>query len=324
MSSLKIKKTSALAAFGLFAAALYAYFISQHVFFWRYAHDSSDIHNYIRNFDRLDTFLFYRLNSWVDFFSNEVAFHYLYQSMSHSLGDPLVALQVISAVSVALATYSIFPRVVSSFPVFIFVLHPRLLDLFSSQQRFALAISLFIFILVLNPKWFRMPLIASVAFIHSFFSIIFALTFAFSRLSEKSSTLSKYLLLAACAAFIVVAREFLLLSIGDRRADAHQGAAVGGLYLLMFIGTYFVVFLTNRRIVDEIFGFMFSFVAMLAMLSSIAGFYSERFFSASILLFLAFAARNRVNSLGLIVPVLVLNIILSYHFWIRSMGLGLS
>ena len=93
---------------------------------------------------------------------------------------------------------------------------------------------------------------------------------------------------------------------------------------MMFIGTYFVVFLTNRRIVDEIFGFMFSFVAMLAMLSSIAGFYSERFFSASILLFLAFAARNRVNSLGLIVPVLVLNIILSYHFWIRSMGLGLS
>lgn len=318
MNSLKVNKKSAYALLGLFFALLYAYFISQHVFFWRYASDSSDIHNYVQNFDRLNTTLYYQLNSLLDFINREVLFHYIYQSLAYFIGDALVALQLISAVSIFLAAYSVFPRFSSSLPFLVFAFHPRLLDLFSSQQRFALAISIFVFLFTANLKLLRIPLLASLTSIHTFFVVYFSMSILFSLCLRKTSILTKYFTLLVLALVFVFARDIILLALGDRRAEAVGDASVGFLYLTMFIGTYFAILINNKNIVDDLFGLLFVFTAMLAVFSAFAGLYSERFVSASIIFFLAFAADNKVQGSRTIAIILFINTLLSYYFWLKN------
>jgi hypothetical protein len=318
MQVIQIKRSSAYAAFGLMCSGLYAYFVANFVFFWRYASPSSDIHNYVAGSDRYINYLAYRTNSWIDYISNEISFHYIYMSISQAVNDPIFGLQLISVFSSVLIFYAVFPRRISVLPLFSLILHPRVLDLLASQQRFALAMALFIVIILFMRGSNRGLATIPVATFHTFFIVPAVLTFAFDKLNERFDLKTKYIALAMASVLFVFGQEAALGFIGDRRAETFDGKSFGFYYLLMWILTYSAVIVSNRRVVDNVFGFLFVFTAMLSVLSASLGLYSERYVSASILFLLMFASSKKTINIKFISLVVLLNMLLSYYYWIGN------
>lgn len=318
MKMITIKISSIYALLGLALCVAYGYFLSGVVFFWRYANPSSDIHNYIAGSDRYRTYLIYRTNTWLDYFSNEISFHYVFMLISDQLKNPVFALQLISFFSAALIFYNLFPRLMSSLPLFIFIFHPRVLDLVSSQQRFAFTVALFIIVVRHSQGIKRGLLSIPLATLHTFFIVPAFLLLLFNNFQNYLNLKSKYISLFLFCFLLIHGQQFFLNYIGDRRADIVDDQSFGLAYLFMWTLTYLTIVIFNKRIIENVFGFMFIFVSFLAVISSIHGLYSERYVSSSILFFLAYASTEKVKNTSVLSGIFFLNMSLSYYFWIEN------
>ncbi len=295
----------------------YVFTVTKVIFAWRAQNTSSDISNYVSGYDRYVKYIADRTETWLDYIVNEAVFHYLYYEMSEFFGDPFVALQVIAGVSSTIIFLALLPQNSSQIIYLVFLLHPRVLDLLSSQNRFALAIATFILVLKYSQSRFRGLFVSPLATIHTFFLAASAFVLFFDRYMVRRSLILAYIQIVAIAFVLVFGAEVILSFLGDRRAESLDvNKSFGLAYLAMTTLTYGAIVYTNRKIVMDLFGFLFVLTGTLAVFTALMGGYAERFVTASLLFFLAYSSKNRIRSSNLVLFVLLVNLTLSLFYWL--------
>lgn len=295
----------------------YIYVVTQVVFVWRVQSLTSDISNYVSNYDRYIRYLHARTETWLGKITNEVSFHILYYRSSEFFGDPLIALQVLSGICSAVIFFAVLPKNRSQVIFLFLLLHPRVLDLVSSQIRFALAISVFLLVLKYSQTRLRGFLVLPISTVHTFFLVASSLTVFFDFFFKSKGRFGLYVQTILIACVLVFGAEAFLYFIGDRRAEGVDvNKSFGIAYLLMTTLTFGVVLHANRDIIYDLFGFLMVVVFFASVFTSLVGGYAERYVASSFLFFLAYASRNNLIGSGLLALVFLLNFSFSLLYWL--------
>lgn len=305
--------------FGAFLVIPYVFLVTQTVFLWKQENLKGDIANYISLYDRYARYIAYRTQNWLDYITNETVFHYLYYELSKFLDDPQAALQVLSGAASLMTFFALLPRRRANMIYMILLLHPRVLDLMSSQVRFALAISIFVLLIKFSSSRLRGIYSMPLATIHTFFMAASVFVIAFDKYLSRRSTFMAYAQAVGISIALVFGAEVVLSFLGDRRADwSDINKSFGAAYLAMTVLTYIPIVYTNRNIVFHVFGFLFVVTGISAVFTSLAGGYAERYVSSSIIFLLAYSSQASVKKPIIVFPILLVNLILSSYFWLQG------
>ncbi|SFP43770.1 hypothetical protein [Qipengyuania nanhaisediminis] len=312
-----IRKSKIYASLATILVIPYVFIVTQVVFLRKIQSDRGDIAGYIANYDRYVEYISYTTRSWIDYITNETIFHYIYFELSQYLADPEFALQVLAGLSSAVLILAVFPRDKSNIVFLILLLHPRVLDLMSSQIRFAVAISMFIVVLMAIQNRMRGLFALPISTIHTFFLAAGLFTAFFDHYLYKRRIIHAYAIALSIALVLVFGAELFLSYIGDRRSELNDGAKSFGLaYLVMTLFTYLTIIHQNKKMVYNVFGFLCIVSGASAIFTAIIDGYAERYVSSFIVFFLAYASQVKIQNTIFVFPVVMLNLLLSLYFWI--------
>lgn len=301
-------------------AVIFGLFISYPIFNLRLANDGSDIHNYIRLYDRFSSFVGFEGLTWLEYLTKEVLFHYLFEVLSVLLGSPEFALRFISFVAASAVFYKSITTGAGWLPVSILLaFHPRFLDLFSSQQRFALALAVFVVLCgALRGRWLAVSAVGLGA-IHTYFVVLGGAVVVrkVSRVMLGDSRVRLFCVALVLAFVTTVLSEYILDMVGDRRIDADR-KTLGGLYAVMWLITYGVILFSVPNLILSLPGFLFAMSAASAVLATLSGIYAERFVAASIVFLMISSVRLDAGALKAVFLVIALNLVFSHYYWVQS------
>jgi hypothetical protein len=322
-----VRKTTIISMLIIVVSIIYAFVIAVFVFEYRYALLSSDIHNYIRYYDRYSLYYYEYSLTVIDFIRSEIVFHFIYENISNILGGPKLALQYISFWSALVISITVLLKKNNYYSFVITMLlltHPRILNLLSSQQRMAFAISIFLLLYSDNKKYIFKYIGIMTATIHTFMAVIWAFIIGQKYIYEllligknKREISIYYLIWIVMLAFMLISlQEVMLTLIGDRRIDV-ASQTIGIYYTIMWIGTLTVIVVLYPKVVNNVMGMLFVFCGALAIFSTLYGYYSERYIALAYI-FLSFMpfdiTRNRKI---IILCIIVVNYTLSMYYYIR-------
>jgi hypothetical protein len=166
---------------------------------------------------------------------------------------------------------------------FLLLLNPILIDLVSSQLRFALATSLALLLYDKGGWAFRAGLLIVLASVHTAMILILPVLWYSELLADKLRGRPAwqpwiYILVPVGIALLVLgpAREYVLGSVGDRRteyASARQGLGYVSVWVLYLV----VVLLHGRKLFGHHIGIVAVFFVALFLAMNSAGLYGLRF-----------------------------------------------
>jgi hypothetical protein len=323
---LKLHKNSYYAInFALFfrfcLAAAFGFLASSILFDLRLESPSSDIHRYLQLYDRYSAYIAERSSAFLDLFTNEVPFHFIYEKLSELLGDPDLALRSFSFLSAAIimffATAGNWVRKLSGVMI---LSHPLVLDLVSSQQRMALAIALFLFVSHVVQGGRASLITFILGTIHTYMaalSIFQAFFYFVVRFFPNKRILFLLLGVVVFAVSVTVLKDVILFLLGDRRAGAAETPTMGVNYALMWLGTYAAISALYPKLFLNVWGFMFLISAVATILGAITGVYSSRYAALSVIFISLLVQRMKIGTnFFIVLAVYFLNLVLSYAYWV--------
>lgn len=272
------------------------------------------------------------------------------ETLSELTASPLLALKVISCVAALVFIVALLRRRAENWLLSLLILlHPRFLDLVSSQQRSALALALFISALDAQTWVRRWALYALATSIHTVgaalvvSSVIYsmgdripALLFRSSRetspdrpcdhdsrlgnggrwISEEGLqtliVLGGILLIASLLSFGL---ESLGSLVDDRRTLAGYRSG-GGMYMGMWLGTFVAFVLLRPDLMLDVSGYFFCTFMLAATLGWFSGAYTARYIAISIPFLALSTAQFSRRDWALFFPIITLNTGLSYWYWL--------
>ena len=297
------------------------------VFDHRLASPATDLHSYIANAHRADWFPRSYFQNPVQFLSNEVHFHLWLSWLSRLLGGAEPALRVLTAV----ATFGVLlllsrGAAVRRVLVLLLLVHPRVLDLLTSQTRFALATMFFLIAIELRSPIFRYSVALIAVSFHFYFAIMFVLLVV-SDLANRVSSLQPTLearrltslltavVVASFGATAVWASGDLLGLIGDRRYGG-GATSVGDMYFVASVGLLIGYLVWNARRVNRFPLLALLFVAASFTAAHLVDTFSSRYLAFAMVL-AAYTMPTRFTDLGFVLlPPYLVFLGVSYYYWL--------
>lgn len=317
---MRFKKTTLWLFTRILISSLFGVVIATMVFDIRLAEISSDIHAYVANYNRHSKYLSRSIMSPIDFVLREVPFHFVYEEIAAFLNDPYLALRIFSFFSAATILFVASGATAYSLPLALFILvHPRVLDIFASQQRVALALAIAVIGVQVSTRIVRWGLILTASTFHTYiFNFAFVVSGLWLRSSFKSTKWRLVILFVIgllSIVFFVIAQQWILAVLGDRRASYGE-IRIGVYYVLMFAVTFSVIMFLDKKIWTELFGFLVIVSFVSAVVSVFLGLYWSRWIGLA-LIFLALSGFSpRGQALLVFGGVYGLNLLLGYYFWL--------
>ncbi len=306
-----------------FMATAFGIFVSTIIFNFNNSIATSDINNYVNNFNLFSAVLSARIAGFFDLFRYEVFFYVFYEWLSELLGDPLEALRLLTLLAsitmFMLAAKSPGYRLSVSTALFALSLlgHPIILDMLSSQQRSALALGLIALALKsLQSRYLANTALLLISAIHLsslVILVIYNLYFISNRFEMVRRSYQLNVFIALFSSFLFVAFKDIALSLlGVEKA----GGAGGFLYSAMWAGLLALLVAFNGKRID-VFLFIAYSLLSLGVISFFFNDYSSRFFAQGLIFYGLSTVRPRnASHKAVLYSSYIFTLIISYLYWL--------
>lgn len=286
----------------------------------------ADTVNYLERmnfFNENPSYLFGQLEQPL-FYLNEPLWAFLLQFLSLLPIEHSISLKILTAFT----TYLIIKYVCensSIFFAFLIAINPIFIDLVASQQRSAVAFSIYLYLFSMREnrvKW--LFFILSLA-IHSSMLIMLGIDFIIRRSLDNKISINLKLLFVVFSALLLsliiyYGYGIVLSYIGDRRANANY-VSVSILYsaFWMFILLMLIVYsFFYPKLMVGYFQFTSVFLLTIFISFSLLSFYSSRFIAYALPFLFISVFKIRYLSHYFLTFCLVLNTIIQYVYWSGS------
>jgi hypothetical protein len=238
-----------------------------------------DLQNYIERFDATSFGVSFAHKTWSEVVTTEVGWAWWIDRLLHYGLSVDQALQVSSLLALILTVSAMSYRT-NKWWIPLFLINPSAIDLFVSQVRSAVALSIVLFALVFLRIRYVLTGTALAATIHTG-SPLFLPPYFVNIVNTRRFNFNKWLItgtMAAIALSLVIFQQTILSSLGDRRSDYAASAESGRLFALSWIIILLVYLILSKRMLS-LYGVIFTFLIVMFSSSYFFGLYAARYAS---------------------------------------------
>ena len=259
--------------------------------------ETGDDENYIAYLDYIDSLRSY--NGLINFIYGERLFYNFYFFLSLYFKDVIIALSIISGIG----WYLIYQVSLRRNSIFFLLLHPLVLDMYTSQFRSAFALTLLV--LFLNHSLFLRLIATCMSFMHlGVIPLALLATFFRKRL--------KYVLVIL-PILLVVVWVYFGANIEVRYAANNSGMLFVLLWIITLI-TYFILKANTSYNLNEI---LFVITCFLFFFLTSVGFQASRYLAMG-MVFLGSVPNIQYKNIMVFRKFLGVNVIVSWAYWLSN------
>lgn len=317
-----MNEKSALQLRNVIVSIVYSLFVTQLHWGEIRGYGFTDLENYLYRFNELSLYgssIINSTNSLIGLVTSEALWAYLLFFMSKIGFDATTALNTISFICTFIVSFYILKNSKWYISVLL-IINPILIDLFLSQHRSALALTIFVFSIQRSNKYIQFSLLFLSCFIHTFF---FALSFIYLisqyidyRLKkQKLIQVTNFFVFLTLSLSIVLGKDILLSLLNDRRAGG-IGESVSFLYASFWLFVLLIISTLCNPLLNRAISLSVALL-MLFSITTLFGGYSARYLTLAYPFIIV-----SVSSIKSVYPIVFFMSIFLYQsvqwiFWLR-------